>query len=74
MNFLFGLYKAEIRDQENTNFDTKKVQLNCLVFRYEKGEGAEHDSELAVADLAVPVLVHDADHLIYLLLRDLGTG
>ena len=53
---------------------TQRKFYNCLVFRYEKGEGAEHDSELAVADLAVPVLVHDADHLIYLLLRDLGTG
>ena len=53
------------------SFDTKQRKYNCLVFRYEKRECAEHDSELAVADLTVPVLVDDTDHLVYLLVRDL---
>ena len=46
------------------SFDTKQRKYNCLVFRYEKRECAEHDSELAVADLAVTVLVHGLDHLL----------
>ena len=33
--------------------------------------GPHHDPELAVVDLAVPVLVHRLDHLVNLLVGDL---
>ena len=37
-------------------------------------QGPHHYSELAVADLAIFVLVHDAHHLVYLLLLQLQTA
>ena len=38
----------------------------------EEGRGAHHDPELRVVDLAVPVLVHRPDHLVYLLVGHLN--
>ena len=38
----------------------------------DQGDGAHHHSELAVAYLAVSVLVHRLDHILYLRQLDLG--
>ena len=46
-HFIFKLFTTSIYD-------------NISV--HDQGHGAHHDSELAVADLSVPVLVHSLNH------------